>query len=116
MTESVINADDIRQYWSTQDRVNHWVEEHNSAVFSSPNMPPSELDGEEGALSSYATLPRRQRNSDPTSFESAFSKQSLSTTFQVRKAFELGSTLITSFENRLSTFKAFLEAPIITSF
>ncbi|KAG7092915.1 hypothetical protein E1B28_009220 [Marasmius oreades] len=51
MTESVINSQDIRQYWSTQDRVNHWVEEHHGLIFNSPNIPPSELDGEDGALS-----------------------------------------------------------------
>ncbi|KAJ8079449.1 hypothetical protein PM082_006876 [Marasmius tenuissimus] len=55
MTESVINSQDIRQYWSTQDRVNHWVEEHNGVIFSSPNIAPSELDGEDGAPSGAAS-------------------------------------------------------------
>ncbi|KAJ3999171.1 hypothetical protein F5050DRAFT_1805308 [Lentinula boryana] len=51
MTESYISPQDVAQYYSSQDRVRNWITTHADHVFTSPNIPPSELDDEE-ALSS----------------------------------------------------------------
>jgi hypothetical protein len=51
MTESYISPQDVAQYYSSQDRVRNWVTTHADHAFTSPNIPPSELDDEE-ALSS----------------------------------------------------------------
>ncbi|KIK57718.1 hypothetical protein GYMLUDRAFT_61126 [Collybiopsis luxurians FD-317 M1] len=51
MTESYISPQDLAQYYSAQDRVRNWVSTHADHVFTSPNIPPSELDDQD-ALSS----------------------------------------------------------------
>ncbi|KAJ4487856.1 hypothetical protein J3R30DRAFT_3279198 [Lentinula aciculospora] len=51
MTESQISPQDVAQYYSSQDRVRNWITTHADHVFTSPNIPPSELDDQE-ALSS----------------------------------------------------------------
>ncbi|KAJ3814976.1 hypothetical protein EV368DRAFT_61184 [Lentinula lateritia] len=51
MTESYISPSDIAQYHGSQDRVRNWITAHADHVFTSPNIPPSELDDQD-ALSS----------------------------------------------------------------
>ncbi|KAJ3875109.1 hypothetical protein F5051DRAFT_71155 [Lentinula edodes] len=51
MTESYISPSDVAQYHSSQDRVRNWITAHADHVFTSPNIPPSELDDQD-ALSS----------------------------------------------------------------
>ncbi|KAJ3725848.1 hypothetical protein C8R42DRAFT_419323 [Lentinula raphanica] len=51
MTESYISPQDVAQFYSSQDRVRNWITTHADHVFTSPNLPPSELDNEEGLSS-----------------------------------------------------------------
>ncbi|KAF5377066.1 hypothetical protein D9757_007693 [Collybiopsis confluens] len=51
MTESYVSPADLAQYYGAQDRVKYWVSTHADHVFTSPNVPPSELDDQD-ALSS----------------------------------------------------------------
>ncbi|KAF9075191.1 hypothetical protein BDP27DRAFT_1315658 [Rhodocollybia butyracea] len=51
MTES-ISTQDLEQFYSSQARVRNWVSTHAEHAFTSPNIPPSELDDDQDALSS----------------------------------------------------------------